>query len=98
MTVPQQQFTESTRRGQEALAVAVQTWTENVSSFLGALPTQPGELPNAQKLVEHFFDFAEQQLVSQRELAKNLLSAATPAAEAMQDETPTNGTRKTTTK
>jgi hypothetical protein len=82
MTTPQNQFTDATKRGQEAITTAMRTWAENVQALMaGAAGGQSG-LPNPQQIVDKVFDFAEQVLATQRELTKTLLSAGAQATEA----------------
>lgn len=86
MTTSQETMTEAARRGQDAITTAVQIWTDSVQRFF---PVSNTRLRGAVEAVDTMFDFAEQMLVTQRELTKSLLtasaSAATRAAAATQD-------------
>ena len=86
MTTSQETMTEAARRGQEAIASALQIWTDSVQRFV---PVSDTRLSGAVEAVDTMFDFAEQMLVTQREFTKSLLaattSAATRAAAATQD-------------
>ena len=86
MTTSQETMTEAARRGQEAIASALQIWTDSVQRFV---PVSDTRLSGAAEAVDTMFDFAEQMLVTQREFTKSLLaattSAATRAAAATQD-------------
>jgi hypothetical protein len=86
MTTSQETMTEAARRGQAAIASALQIWTDSVQRFV---PVSDTRLSGAVEAVDTMFDFAEQMLVTQREFTKSLLaattSAATRAAAATQD-------------
>lgn len=85
MTTPQEQFTDLTRRGQEAVTVAMQTWAENMQRLAGTVPIDTATVPSAEEVVDNVFNFAEQMLSTQREFTKSLLAAtnsATPARPA----------------
>ncbi len=80
MTAPQEQYTDVARRGQEAVAAAMQTWAENMQRFVGTMPVGDAGIPNAEAVVDNVFNFAEQMLHNQREFTKSLLAATTPSA------------------
>jgi hypothetical protein len=77
MTTSQETITEAARRGQEAIASALQIWTDSVQRFV---PVSDTRLSGAVEAVDTMFDFAEQMLVTQREFTKSLLAATTSAA------------------
>lgn len=60
-----------TDQGQDAAAGAMRAWAQTVQQF-SRLPGTPAADPLA--MVDQFFDFAEQVLAAQRELAKAVLS------------------------
>lgn len=66
-----QKFAVITDQGQDAVAGAMRTWAQSVQQ-LSSLPGTPTADPLA--AVDKFFDFAEQVLAAQRELAKAVLS------------------------
>ena len=74
MTAPQDEFAQVARRG--AITAAVRTWTDDFQSMDGGgNPVQSG-LPSPQQVLDNVFDCAEQLLVSHREFATHLRSAA----------------------
>jgi hypothetical protein len=81
MTAPTEQFTDIAKRSQEAVTTAVRNWTDAVRSFTGNQPT----LPDAQAVVDTYFDFAEKALAKQRELAQQAVAAGVKAAKAVSD-------------
>jgi hypothetical protein len=82
MTAPTDQIADFTKRGQEAVTTAVRTWTDAVQSFSGNQPT----LPDANTLVDTYFDFAEKALSFQRDAAKQAVAAGVKAAEAVKEQ------------
>lgn len=81
MTAPTDQFVDIAKRGQEAVTTAVRTWTDAVQSFTGSLTGGTPKLPDAQAVVDQYFDFAQQMLESQRSFTLSVLTAGTQAAE-----------------
>lgn len=77
MTTSQDTMTDAARRGQEAITHALQIWADAIQKFV---PTSDPKLRGAVDVVDNMFDFAEQVLVTQRELAKSWLVATTSAA------------------
>src|SRR5436305_15025214 len=77
MTTSQETITEAARRGQEAIASALQIWTDSVQRFV---PVSDTRFSGAVDAVDTMLDFAEQMLVTQREFTKSLLAATTSAA------------------
>src|ERR671916_629349 len=86
MTMSQETMTDATRRGQDAITHAMQSWADTFQRFL---PVSDTGLRGAVEAVDGMYDFAEQMLLTQREFTKSLLaattSAATKAAYAAQD-------------
>jgi len=82
MTAPTEQFTEIAKRSQEAVTTAVRNWTDAVQSFTGNQPT----LPDAQTVLDTYFDFAEKALAKQREVAQQAVAAGVKAAKAVSDQ------------
>jgi hypothetical protein len=77
MTTSQETMNDAARRGQEAIASALQIWTDSVQRFV---PVSDTKLRGAVEAVDSMFDFAEQMLLTQREFTKSLLAATTSAA------------------
>ena len=82
MTAPTDQIADFTKRSQEAVSTAVRTWTDAVQSLSGSQPT----LPDANTLVDTYFDFAEKALSFQRDAAKQAVAAGVKAAEAVKEQ------------
>lgn len=81
MTAPTDQFVDIAKRSQEAVSTAVRTWTDAVQSFTGSMTGSAPKLPDAQAVVDQYFDFAQQVLESQRSFTLSVLTAGTQAAE-----------------
>lgn len=94
MPSPQEQFADSLRSGQEAVAKAVDAWTKSAQSAFGTQsPAAAGSFdPN--QVIDQVFDFAEQMLRAQRQYAKTLNASAASAAEAVRAHTDTAGETK----
>jgi hypothetical protein len=82
MTAPTDQFAEIAERSQEAVTTAVRNWTDAVQSFTGSRPT----LPDAQTVVDTYFDFAEKALAKQRELAQQAVAAGVKAVRSVSEQ------------
>ena len=82
MTAPTEQFAQIAERSQEAVTTAVRNWTDAVQSFTGNQPT----LPDAQTVVDTYFDFAEKALAKQREIAQQAVAVGVKAAKAVSDQ------------
>lgn len=80
MTAPTDQFVDIAKRSQEAVTAAVRTWSDTVQSFAGTF-TGGQKLPDAQAVVDQYFDFAQQILDNQRKFTLSVLTASTQAAE-----------------
>ncbi len=93
MPSPQEQFADSLRSGQEAVAKAVDAPKSAQSAFGTQSPAAAGSFdPN--QVIDQVFDFAEQMLRAQREYAKTLNASAASAAEAVRAHTDTGGETK----
>ena len=83
LDLPQEQYLEAVRQGQEAWADAVRAWSDSVQRMWGeAASTTTGEAPTAEQVIDNVFGFAEQLLAAQRDFAKRLVQATAPAADA----------------
>ncbi|MGH3881832.1 MAG: hypothetical protein ACRDRY_02390 [Pseudonocardiaceae bacterium] len=80
MTTTQEIFTDTTRRGQDAMEM----WADNFKKMFSSLPTPDGKIPNAAEFLDNwfdvYFDYVEHVLANQRELTKGLMSVTTSAA------------------
>jgi hypothetical protein len=88
MTNPQDQYLETLRHGQEAIVGAVRTWSESVQKLASAMPSITGDAPTPAEVVDSTFNFTQQVLENQRNFAKSLLEAFTPAVDAAQSVAP----------
>lgn len=79
MTTSHETITDTTYRGHEATISALQSWAEGVQKFCGWLPTRDAKVPSAVEVVDHYFNFVEHVLETQREFIKNLLVATNTA-------------------
>jgi len=82
MTSTQEQFADFAQRGQETLIKAVQDWTDTAQAYTRTFVEAQPELPAAKDVVNNVFDFAEQLLRSQRELATSLVAASVEVVDA----------------
>ncbi|ANY08650.1 hypothetical protein [Pseudonocardia sp. HH130630-07] len=76
MTAATEQFVDIAKRGQDLVTESVRSWTETVQGF-GRQFTDGDRpsLPDAGVAVDRVFDFYEQVLGHQRELAKTVVGA-----------------------
>jgi flagellar biosynthesis/type III secretory pathway protein FliH len=95
VTSSQEQLADVARQSQEAFTSALQVWSDTMQNFTRSLTGAQSSLPDAQALVDIVFDFAEQLLATQRQIAKSLLAANVQVAEAVSDQT-TRTTRSVT--
>jgi hypothetical protein len=89
----QEQFLGTVRQSQEAVVEAVAAWAKAVEGMTPSTPGLPGyeQLPKPQAVIEGAFDFAQTLLDAQRDFARDVIAAASPALE----KTPaTNGSKK----
>jgi ketosteroid isomerase-like protein len=94
-STPQDMYLEALRQGQDTYVKAVQLWSENVEKMLSGASSTAGQAPAAEQVIDEVFAFAEQLLAAQRDFAKRLLQATSPAVDAAQSAArPTTGTTK----
>jgi len=77
----QGQTLDAVRKTQDAVVEAVAAWTETANK----IPGYTGfikQFPAATEVIDSNFDFAEQILTSQRDLAGRIVAATTPKASA----------------
>jgi uncharacterized protein HemX len=86
MTAPTDQFVDIAQRTQEAVTTAVRTWADTVQNFAGNLTTGQTQLPDAQSVVDQYFDFAEKVLANQRQLASQFVAASVKVGENVQQQ------------
>jgi hypothetical protein len=80
----QEQFLEAIRESQQAVVDAVGAWSQTVQGIAAGAASLPGadQLPSPQEVVDNSFDLVEKLVAAQREFARNLLAASTPAGKA----------------
>jgi hypothetical protein len=95
MTIDTQQYTEFVQQGQDAVRKTVEAWTRTVKAAAEQLPTFAPQL-DTEGAIDRYFDFNEQLLGAQRDLAKRLVGYATAAGAAVREtaETVVNATPK----
>jgi len=76
----QEQYTEFTKRGQEATFAVVDAWTRTVQDASVQVPSVSGRAA-ANQVIDQFYDFAGTVLAVQRKFAKDLVSSSADAAE-----------------
>src|SRR5438105_10368452 len=86
----QEQFLEAVRESQQAVVDAVGAWAQTVQGIASAAPPVPGteQLPTAEAVIDNTFDLVEKLVAGQREFARNLLAAASPAVATTTAKTP----------
>jgi hypothetical protein len=87
MSSPQEQYAESLRTGQEAVAQAIDSWTKSAQTAFGTESAGTPESFDPNQVIDQVFDFAEQMLHVQREYAKTLTATAGSVAEAVRKQT-----------
>jgi hypothetical protein len=78
----QEQLARSARAGQETVTAATRTWGETLR-FVSGMPAGGSAGPSPQRLVDAWFDVADEALAAQRQLATLLLHVGDPALNAM---------------
>ena len=86
MTAPTDQFADIAGRSQEAVTTAVRTWADTLQNVVSTMASGQSQLPDLQSVVGQYFDFAEQVLASQRELAQQWAAGAAKASEAVTEQ------------
>lgn len=76
MTASTEQFVDIAKRGQDLVTESVRGWTDTVQGFAGQFAggNRP-QLPDAGVAVDRVFDFYEQVLGQQRQLARTVVGA-----------------------
>jgi hypothetical protein len=87
MTASTDQFVDIAKRSQDVMTESVRSWAETMQGFAGQF-TGGGrpQLPDAGVAVDRMFDFAEQVLAHQRELAKTVVGASQQAVDTWSDQ------------
>ena len=87
MTASTDQFVDIAKRSQDVMTESLRTWTETLQGFAGQV-TGGGrpQLPDTGAAVDRVFDFAEQVLAHQRDLAKTVVGASHQAVENWTDQ------------
>ena len=92
MTASIDQFTDITRRSQEAWTTAARLWVDYVQSMTDTVASSDGVAPKAtstasvQHYVDGVFDIAERLLSDQREFAQHWINATVRAGAAVTEQ------------
>jgi len=74
-------FLSTTRKSQEIVLEALQTWVDTVQAFIPKVPSVQipfvDRLPKPEEVVANTYDFAAQLLASQRKFAEEVVTATT---------------------
>ena len=75
-------FLSSTRKSQEIVLEALQTWVDTVQAFIPKVPSVQipfvDRLPKPEEVVANTYDFAAQLLASQRKFAEEFVKTTAP--------------------
>jgi hypothetical protein len=75
-------FLSTTRKSQEIMLEALQTWVETIQAFTPKVPSIQipfaDRLPKPEDVVASTYDFAAQLLASQRKFAEDLVKTTAP--------------------
>jgi hypothetical protein len=82
-TTTQEHITRAARTGQEAISTALRGWGETAQTVLGLGATRGGDVSSPDRLIDTWFDIADEALNAQREFAKALLTIGTPLVDAV---------------
>jgi hypothetical protein len=82
-TTTQEHITRAARTGQEAISTAIRGWGQTAQSVLGLGAGREGDVPSPDRLIDTWFDVADEALTVQREFAKALLTIGTPVVDAV---------------
>lgn len=83
MATPQHQYAEVLKTGQEVVTEALDSFSKAAQQAFAHVPAVPFAPVDLAELVDQTFDFAEQVLSTQRQLAKNLAEVSNHVAEAL---------------
>ena len=80
----QEQYLAAVRESQQAIVGAVSAWSQTIQAYVPAVPPVPelDGLPSPEQSIDNTFDLVEKLIAGQREFARNLPAAASPAAPA----------------
>jgi hypothetical protein len=82
-TTTQEHITRAARTGQEAISTAIRGWGQTTKTVLGLGSGREGDGPSPDRLVDTWFDVADEALNAQREFVKALLTIGTPVVDAL---------------
>jgi hypothetical protein len=75
-------FLSTTRKSQEIVLEALQTWVDTIRAFTPKVPSVhipfADRLPKPEDVVANTYDFAAQVLASQRKFAEEIVKTASP--------------------
>ena len=91
MSAPTDQITEQfngiVSKAQESVTTAVRTWADAVQSVVDGVSGDRPNLPDANVIVDRYFDFVQHLLDTQRQFTHSLLSAGSQAAQSVGEQT-----------
>ena len=75
-------FLSTTRKSQEILLEALQTWVDTIQAFIPKVPSVripfADRLPKPEDVVANYYEFAAQVLASQRKFAEEIVKTTAP--------------------
>lgn len=87
MTASTDQFVDIAKRSQDVVTESMRSWAETMQGFAGQFTGRGRpQLPDTGVAVDRVFDFAEQVLAHQRDLAKTVVGAGQHAVETWTDQ------------
>ncbi len=81
--ITQDHLSQAARAGQDAMDTAVRAWGQTWQQFMGDRGRQPSRVPNADELIDTWFDVTGELLFAQREFTKALLTLSQPGLAAV---------------
>jgi len=84
MTIDTTQYTEFVQQGQDAVRKSVEAWTRTVKTATEQFPALSAQF-DTDGAIDRYFDFSEQVLGAQRDLAKRIVGYATAAGAAVRE-------------
>ncbi|MGH3812787.1 MAG: hypothetical protein ACRDUV_10075 [Pseudonocardiaceae bacterium] len=76
-------FSQAARAGQDAMDTAIRAWGQTWQQFMGDRGKHPSMVPNADELIDTWFDVTGELLFAQREFTKALLTLSQPGLAAV---------------
>jgi hypothetical protein len=82
----QEQYGDNLRQTQEAWVGAVESWTKSVREAFTQTPASPFGVVDPSVAIDQFFDFAQNTLDAQRQVAKSIASASLSVGQALRQQ------------